>query len=214
MRLPSTLTLEVPLSKTATRTPIPARSGWSAQLPAGSTFSVIDVEGSQAADLWVYNPEDPTEFLSAHHTRVSMGRVYPEVGWTFTTNRRRPLLEFVADTSPGRHDCLAAACDRARYELLGAGTNHASCEQNLQVQAERHGFTVSAAPQPINVFANFRVYPDGSFKLEEGVSKAGDAASFRLLADGIVVLSACPQDIVPFQVGGPSDMAVEVSPAP
>jgi hypothetical protein len=28
--------------------------------------------------------------------------------------------------------------------------------------------------------------------------------------DGIVVLSACPQDIIAFQPGGPSDMAVEV----
>lgn len=199
------------MTDTTTRSHIPARTGWSARLPAGSTFSVIDVDGSQAADLWVFAAEDPAEFLSAQHTRVSMGRVYPEVGWTFVTNRRRPILEFVADTSPGRHDCLAAACDRYRYELLGADPDHASCEENLQAEARRQGFTVGAAPQPINVFANFRVYPDGRFELEECVSKAGDAATFRLLDDGIVVLSACPQDIVGFQVGGPSDMAVEVA---
>jgi uncharacterized protein YcgI (DUF1989 family) len=42
------------------------------------------------------------------------------------------------------------------------------------------------------------------------VSKAGDAATFKVLMDGIVVLSACPQDIVGFQPGGPSEMAVEV----
>jgi uncharacterized protein YcgI (DUF1989 family) len=180
-------------------------------LAAGSTFSVIDVEGSQAADLWVFNPEDTSEFLSAHHTRVHMGRVYPEVGWTFITNRRRPILEFTEDTSPGLHDCLAAACDKRRYELLGAESDHKSCEENLQEQVERHGFTVSAAPQPINVFANFRVEPDGGFSINECLTKAGDAATFRLLADGVVVLSACPQDIVGFQLGGPSDMAVEVT---
>ena len=196
----------------ATRSEIPARTGWSARLAAGSTFSVIDVDGSQCADLWVFNPEDPSEFLSAQHSRVSMGRVYPEVGWTFVTNRRRPILEFVEDTSPGRHDCLAAACDRYRYQQLGAEPGHASCEQNLQRQAEQHGFTVTAAPQPINDFANFRAYSDGRFELEEGLSGAGDAATFQLLADGIVVLSACPQDIVGFQAGGPSDMAVEVTP--
>jgi uncharacterized protein YcgI (DUF1989 family) len=28
--------------------------------------------------------------------------------------------------------------------------------------------------------------------------------------DGIVVLSACPQDIIAFQPGGPTEMAVEV----
>ena len=43
------------------------------------------------------------------------------------------------------------------------------------------------------------------------MSKAGDAATFRALMECIVVLSACPQDIVGFQPGGPTDMAVEVS---
>ena len=33
---------------------------------------------------------------------------------------------------------------------------------------------------------------------------------FRMLLDGVVVLSACPQDIVGFQPGGPTDMAVEL----
>jgi uncharacterized protein YcgI (DUF1989 family) len=44
---------------------------------------------------------------------VAEGKIYPEVGWTFVTNERRPILEFIDDTSPGRHDCLAAACDKA-----------------------------------------------------------------------------------------------------
>ncbi len=126
------------------------------------------------------------------------------------TNERRPILEFVEDTSPGRHDCLAAACDRFRYEQLGAGPDHGSCEQNLQAEVVKHGFEVAHAPQPFNVFANFRAYPDGRFDLEECVTKPGDAATFRLLMDSIVVLSACPQDIVGFQPGGPTDMAIEL----
>jgi hypothetical protein len=28
--------------------------------------------------------------------------------------------------------------------------------------------------------------------------------------DGVVIVSACPQDIVGFQPGGPTDMAVEL----
>ena len=42
------------------------------------------------------------------------------------------------------------------------------------------------------------------------MSRPGDAATFELLMDAVVVLSACPQDIVGFQPGGPTDMAVEV----
>jgi uncharacterized protein YcgI (DUF1989 family) len=80
-------------------------------------------------------------------------------------------------------------------------------------RTKKHGFEIAHAQQPINVFANFRVYSEegGRFDLEECVSKAGDAATFKVLMDSIVVLSACPQDIVGFQPGGPTDMAVEVS---
>jgi len=194
-----------------TRTEIPARTGWSGALKEGQSFSVIDVDGGQAADLWAFNSADVEEFLSAHHTRVMNAEVYPRVGWTFYTNERRPILEFADDTSPGRHDCLAAACDKIRYELLGAGPDHGSCEENLQAETRRHGFEVRHAPQPINVFANFRAQEDGAFVLHDCVTKAGDAATFKVLMDCVVVLSACPQDIIQFQPGGPSDMAVEVS---
>jgi uncharacterized protein YcgI (DUF1989 family) len=101
---------------------------------------VIDVEGGHAADLWVFNGADPDEYMSAQDSRVHMGRTYPEVGWTFVTNGRRPIHEFVDDTSPGRHDCLAAAYDRVRYEHLGGGSDHGSCEENLQAEAPKHGF--------------------------------------------------------------------------
>lgn len=192
------------------RIPIPARTGWSARLGAGTSFRIIDVEGGQAADLFMFNPDNVTEYISGPHSRVHMHELYPRAGWTFYSNERRPMLEFTDDTSPGRHDCIVAACDTHRYQLLGAGPSHASCEQNLQTEAAKFGIEVPHAQQPINVFANFRVYPDGRLELEECVSKPGDAATFKLLTDGIVVISACPQDIVGFQPGGPSDMAVEI----
>ncbi|HEY2161221.1 MAG TPA: urea carboxylase-associated family protein [Solirubrobacteraceae bacterium] len=195
---------------TPSQVAIPARTGWSAALAAGESFRVIDVDGGQCADLWVFCAEDPAEPLSAQHSRVHMGAIYPEVGWTFVTARRRPILRFVEDTSPGRHDCLVAACDSARYELLGAEPGHPSCEGNLRAEAQKRGLPVTYAPQPINVFANFRVHHGGRLELEECVSKPGDGATFELLMDGIVVLSACPQDIIAFQPGGPSDMAVEL----
>ncbi|HWF74266.1 MAG TPA: urea carboxylase-associated family protein [Solirubrobacteraceae bacterium] len=193
-------------------TAIPARTGWSGRLRAGQSFQVIDVQGGQCADLWAFAAEDPNEALSAQHTRVHMAGIYPAVGWTFLTARRRPILRFTGDTSPGRHDCLVAACDSARYEQLGAASGHASCEENLRAEAAKQGIPMTFAPQPINVFANFRVdvHDGGRLELEECVTSAGDAATFELLMDAVVVLSACPQDIIAFQPGGPSDMAVEV----
>ncbi|MDQ6778025.1 MAG: urea carboxylase-associated family protein [Actinomycetota bacterium] len=193
-------------------TPIPARTGWSGRISAGQSFRVIDVQGGQCADLWVFCAEDPAEPLSAQHSRVHMAAIYPAVGWTFFTARRRPILRFVDDTSPGRHDCLVAACDSARYEQLGAAPGHAWCEENLRAEAGKQGIPITYAPQPINVFANFRinVFDGGRLELEECVTRPGDAATFELLIDGIVVLSARPQDIIAFQPGGPTDMAVEI----
>jgi uncharacterized protein YcgI (DUF1989 family) len=190
--------------------PIPARSGWSGALKAGQSFRVIDVQGGQCADLWVFCADDPTEPLSAQHSRVHMAEIYPTVGWTFVTARRRPILRFTEDTSPGRHDCLVAACDSARYEQLGAAPGHASCEENLRSEAGKQSIPMTFAPQPINVFANFRVHEEGRLELEECLTAPGDSATFELLMDGIVVLSACPQDIIAFQPGGPTEMAVEV----
>ena len=54
------------------------------------------------------------------HSRLHMGRVNPVVGDTFVTNHRRPILTLTEDTSGGVHDTLLAACDRYRYDLLGA----------------------------------------------------------------------------------------------
>ena len=60
------------------------------------------------------------------------------------------------------------------------------------------------------MFANFRVLEDGTFSVEDCLSKPGDAATFEVLMPCVVVMSACPQDIVEFQPGGPTDMAVEL----
>ena len=60
------------------------------------------------------------------------------------------------------------------------------------------------------MFAGFRVHDGDRLELDDCISQPGDAATFEMLMDGIVVLSACPQDIVAFQPGGPTDMAVEV----
>ena len=139
-----------------------------------------------------------------------MGQAYPVAGWTFVTNERRPILEFVEDTSPGRHDCLAAACDQWRYEQLGAGPEHGSCEQNLLAEAQKHGLESPTLPSRSTCSPTSASTDDGRFDLEPCVTKPGDTATFRMLMDGIVVLSACPQDIVGFQPGGPTDMAIEI----
>ena len=59
------------------------------------------------------------EFMSMEHSHAAMSKILPTTGDTLVSNRRRPMLSFVEDTSGGIHDTLIAACDARRYELLG-----------------------------------------------------------------------------------------------
>src|SRR6266511_680667 len=110
---------------------VPARQARAVQVPSGGRFRVVDVEGQQVVDLFAFVADDVSEYASAEHTRIWVNRLFPRPGEEFVTNRRRPILWFEQDNSPGVHDMLCAACDPIRYELLGA-KEHASCQENLQ----------------------------------------------------------------------------------
>ena len=189
---------------------VPAREGRAVRLDAGRLFRVVDLEGSQVGDLFAYAAADTREHASAEHTRVGVGRLFPRVGEGFLTNRRRPILTLVADDSPGVHDMLMAACDPERYRLLGAPEGHASCAENVRAGMAAAGHADVAVPQPINLFMNIPILPDGSLGAEPAPSAPGDSVTFRAEMDVIVVLSACPQDLTPINGAGPSPLAIEL----
>ena len=180
------------------------------QVKAGSRFRAVDVEGKQCGDLFAFCTSNVSEFASAEHTRVSTGRLFPKVGEQFVTNRRRPILTFLEDTSPGKHDMFVAACDPTRFELLGVKGWHASCQENLQLAMAEFGRPDIEIPQPINVFTNIALRGDGTLDWQPALSRPGDAVTFRAELDCYVVLSACPQDIIPINDKNPTELALEV----
>ncbi|MDZ7678903.1 MAG: urea carboxylase-associated family protein [Acidimicrobiales bacterium] len=125
---------------------VPARKGRGVLVRRGETLAVRDVHGAQVGDLFAFVAEDPTEHLSASHTRSALRRLFPAIGEAFFTNRRRPILTLVSDTSPGIHDLLIAACDPERYRQLGVEGHHDSCEENLRECAVALGFTPDVSP--------------------------------------------------------------------
>ena len=178
-------------------TTIPARQGKAAFVARGQSVRVINTHGQQVVDTWAFRRDDLTEFMSMEHSRTSLGRIMPVVGQSMTTNRRRPILTLVEDTSGGIHDTLLAACDRYRYELLGCEGYHDNCTDNLAAAMAELGLTPPETPSPWNLFMNIPVRPDGSVGFEPPVSKAGDHVTLRAEMDCVVAFSACPQDIVP-----------------
>jgi len=196
--------------KSATRVAVPAGAGRAVRVRRGEQVRVIDVEGGQVGDLFAFAADDAGEHLSASHTRTSTGWLFPRVGEQFVTTRRRPILTLVADTSPGVHDMLIAACDPARYEALGV-EEHASCADNLHSALAEFGLSVDVVPQPVNVFMNIPVGASGELSWLPATSRPGDALTLAAEMDCVLVVSACPMDLNSINGAHPTQLAVEVT---
>jgi uncharacterized protein YcgI (DUF1989 family) len=192
------------------RIEVPAREGRGARVPAGRSFRVVDLEGQQCVDLFAYRADDVSEYHSAEHTRVHVSGLFPKPGEHFVTNKRRPILLFEEDRTPGVHDMLIAACDPTRYAGLGVEGWHASCEENLLGAMEGLGHPGVEVPQPINLFTN--VFPDenGTLQWQPSLTEPGDYVQLRAEVDCFVVASSCPQDIIPINAGNPSRVAIDL----
>ena len=111
---------------------IQARCGDAISLAAGQAISIVNTHGGQVVDMWAFRADDPFEHMSMPHSMVALDRIKPAIGSMLVSNLRRPILSLVADTSPGVHCMLFAACDRARYQSLGCMEPHANCADNLR----------------------------------------------------------------------------------
>jgi len=189
---------------------VPAREGRGVRVSAGQRFRVIDVEGGQVADTFAFRADDVSEYHSAEHTRAYVSRLFPRPGEHFVTNHRRPILRLEEDSSPGIHDMLCAACDPERYTGLGVEGWHASCQENLRSAMAELGFDGVEVPQPINLFMNIPVRADGELGWEPAPTRPGDSVTMLAEMDCVVVVSACPQDVVPINNGNPTAIAIEL----
>ncbi len=189
---------------------IPARRGRAVRLGQGQALKIINTHGHQVVDFWAFSAEDLTEFLSMEHLRATLTSIFPKSGDDLVTNRRRPILHFVEDTSPGIHDTIMAACDDYRYGLLGCTEYHDNCTDNLHASLRRLGLTSLETPSPLNLWMNIPVAADGATGWGEPVSKAGDYVVLRAEMDCVAVMSCCPQDILPVNKGHPVECHYEV----
>jgi hypothetical protein len=135
--------------------------------------------------------------MSMEHSRVAIGRIIPAVGDALVSNRRRPILTLIEDTSGGIHDTLFAACDRWRYETLGCREHHDNCTDNLAAALAEIGLEPPETPAPLNLFMNIPVIEENRVEIRPPVSTPGSYVTLRVELDCILAFSACPQDIVP-----------------
>ena len=189
---------------------VPARKGRAARLTKGQAIKIINTHGHQVVDTWAFSAEDLREFMSVEHTRPTIGTIFPTRGHKLYTNRRRPILDFEEDASPGIHDTLIAACDDYRYGLLGCTDYHDNCTDNLGAAMRQIGLTPPEVPSPLNLWMNIPVGPNGSTTFAEPVSRPGDHVVLRAVMDCIIAMSACPQDILPINKGKPVEVHYQI----
>ena len=107
---------------------------------------------------------------------------------------------------------LMAACDRWRYHALGFEGLHDNCADNLAAALRENGFATTATPSPLNLFMHIPWNAEGRLRFEPPVSRPGDHVVLKAEIDCIVVMSACPQDMVPVNglAGAPTEAHFEV----
>jgi uncharacterized protein len=195
---------------TSERVTIPARKGRACRLLKGQAIKIINTHGHQVVDTWAFNADDLHEFMSNEHIRPTIGTIFPTKAHKLCTNRRRTILDFEEDTSPGIHDTLMAACDDYRYGLLGCKEYHDNCTDNLIAAMRQIGLAPPEVPSPLNLWMNIPVAADGATTFAEPLSRAGDYVVLRAVMDCVVVMSACPQDILPINAGRPVEAHYEI----
>ena len=72
---------------------VAARTGKGFEVKTDDLIRITDLDGSQPVDFWAFCKEDHLEFLSCEHTKPSIEKLFPHVGDSAYTNRRRPLGE-------------------------------------------------------------------------------------------------------------------------
>lgn len=189
---------------------IKARQGKGAFVKKGQKIRVINTHGTQVVDAWAFNAGDLREFMSMEHCRVWVQNYRVHKGDALVTNKRRPILKWMEDTSPGVHDTMLAACDRYRYQLLGCKEYHRNCNDNLWEAMIELGCHISETPSPLNLWQNTPVEKGGKVVNLPTVSKKGDYVLFRAEMDAIVCFSACPQDIIPINSKSPKSAHFQI----
>ena len=186
---------------------VPARRGTAVAVLAHRSIQIINTHGGQVVDMWAFDPRGP-EHMSMPHSVVTLGRIKPTLGDVLVTDRREPILELVHDSSQGTHCMLFAACDPARYALLGVTGHHDNCADNLRRALEPFGLPLPYVPTPLNLFMNTKFYDHALMEIEVPTTAPGQSVTFRALRDCVVALSACPQDLLPVNAHGCTPQAV------
>ena len=187
---------------------VPPRQGRAFDVPAGSFFRIVSIEGPQVGDLNLWSAGNLSErFFSGktrafHGTHVSVGdRLWSALPYL------RPMATITRDTldwygfdadGAGVHDVIGTRCDPYTNRLLSGVDYHHCCHSNLtRALAERMKLPLGQAEPLIhdvlNVFMCTGFTRDAHrYFMKTSPVRPGDFIEFFAEIDLIGALSACP----------------------
>ena len=181
---------------------IPVQSGKGFSVDKGQVFRIIQVEGPQIGDVWLFNRNDTSEHFMGHTTFLHEG-AYPKQFsqfWSCMPNVR-PMATMLLEHSGepklpdnfNNHVVLGAHCTSNQWEMLSGVKDHNSCHANGIQAVKPFGLG-----EPEIIHDNFMVFQpsfiqaDGSGDSVPSQSQPGDYVEFYADMDLIVAVSACP----------------------
>jgi len=191
---------------------IPAKGHWAAEMTAGETLRIIDVEGQQAVDLICYNRHDLAEKFWAAHTAKLNRTIYVSEGHVLYSDRARSMMTITRDRV-GVNDLICGSCsfdlDVFRY---GSEKANKGCMDNFAESIAPWGLTRADIPMCFNIFLSYPVQEEGFVSLEdtEPPSKAGDFMDLRAEMDLLVSISNCPQENNPCTGFNPTPLRAQI----
>jgi uncharacterized protein YcgI (DUF1989 family) len=160
----------------------------------GQTFRIVDIEGSQVADLVGFTAGDHAESLSQGRTRLNNWKLGLEVGDPLYSNRNREMFTLLEDTV-GAHDLLFPPCNAYLYEHTFDQPGRTGCHDHLSAALAEHGISPDQVTDTLNVFMNTHIDDAGAMVIDPPLSKAGDHIRLRANFDCLIGVSACAEDI-------------------
>ncbi len=140
---------------------IPPKTGKAFIVRAGRYLRVMTPDGPQAADLDVFNLENPRETFSSSRTRCDHS-VHLTTGHTLisTPPGERVMMSITADTVQHRpsprgtlsHDLLFGRCSRMGQLQRHGLAVVSGCQENLAEAIAEFGLTPDYVHDPFNIF--------------------------------------------------------------
>jgi uncharacterized protein len=178
------------------------------EVPAGSFFRIVSVEGPQVGDLNLWNAHDLGERFFSGKTRALHG-THVSTGDRLWSNlpHLRPMATVVADSLDwygfdadgcSVHDVIGTRCDPYTHKLLAGTDYHHCCHSNLtRALAARRGLSLKQAEPHVHDVLNVFMCTGfsrqtGQYLMKGSPVRPGDAITFFAEIDLLGALSACP----------------------